>query len=291
MTPAQIVEIETPKKVLLNGLWFGPTKPARVFIAVHGLTSSAFSHRRFSSLVSEDTAVLTFSNRGHDAVTRVTRKVGKKGISEFAGAAHEKFEDCADDIDGALRFAQKNGAKEMYLIGHSTGCQKSIYWAFVRKNKGIKGIVLLAPLSDYAGFVKHYPKKKRDAVLALAKKMIKEKRGTELIPSRVWGEESDDAYRFISLYTPDSLEQSIFPYFDESRSVRMYASVTVPVLTFFAGSDEYHDRPPKQLAEWFLKNSGSSRYHGVIIPRVEHGFKGGEAQIASIVREWMMARK
>ena len=63
--PCHRVRFETPKKVLLDGLWFGPKKPTQVIVFVHGLSSSTFS---MSSLVNaltyDNTAVLTFNNRG-----------------------------------------------------------------------------------------------------------------------------------------------------------------------------------------------------------------------------------
>jgi len=43
MHSCEPIEIVTPKKVLLNGLWFGVRKPKSVIIWVHGLGSSAFS--------------------------------------------------------------------------------------------------------------------------------------------------------------------------------------------------------------------------------------------------------
>ena len=157
MTPAHVVEIITPKRFVLNGLWFGPysakatkgtaKKPKRVIVWMHGLGSSVFSKLGIIELLARgDTAVLAFNNRGHDVVSKSAR--GKKYI--IAGAAHEVFTDCVDDIQGAINFVKKQGVRDIYLVGHSTGCQKSIYWAHKKKGKGIKGIILLAPLSDYS---------------------------------------------------------------------------------------------------------------------------------------------
>ena len=45
MIPAYVVQITTPKNYILNGLWFGPKRPEKVVIFMHGLTGSAFSMR------------------------------------------------------------------------------------------------------------------------------------------------------------------------------------------------------------------------------------------------------
>src|SRR3989344_5323781 len=107
MRPAHVIEIITPKKFLLNDLWFGPTKPRRAIIWVHGLSSSAFSMKRtISAIVDKNTAVITFNNRGYGVVNKLYSK-GKGKTATIAGAAHEIFTDCVDDVEGAVGFVRK----------------------------------------------------------------------------------------------------------------------------------------------------------------------------------------
>ena len=288
MQSCHIAEIVTPKKFLLNGLWFGPKKPKRVIILTHGLTASAFSRLPLvEKLVDADTAMMTFNGRGHDIVTFVSQVVGKKKKSILAGTAHERFEDCVDDLAGAVAFAKKMGAKDVYLAGHSTGCQKSVYYVSRTKKHGVKGIILLAPLSDYAGVFKRFGKKKIDSLLRYAREQIKKGKGNDLIPSSLWNEEPVDSYRFLSLYTPDSVEQSIFPYFDEDRSAKIFSSIRVPVLAFFMGEDEYADRPPEQLADWFERHASTSQLQTLIVPGATHSFRGEEAKMARAIKAWI----
>ncbi len=64
------VQIVTPKHYLLDGLWFGGSRPKTGVVFVHGLGSTAFAHHNFlTPLASRNTAVLFFGNRGHDTVT------------------------------------------------------------------------------------------------------------------------------------------------------------------------------------------------------------------------------
>ncbi len=271
MRPCFVVDIETPKKIALKGLWFGPQKPVRTIIWIHGLTSSAFSgHSTIEKLVSRDTAVLTFSNRGHDNVARVRRTDGKPGIT--AGAAYERFEDCVDDIQGAIDFARAQGARDIFLAGHSTGCQKAVYWAYKnasKKNTRVKGLILLAPMSDYAGMLKKYGIAKLRAMTATARAMLKSARGSEIVRSKFWDDEPNSPQRFISLYTPDSIEQSIFSYFDPKRPARYLRKVSQPILVFLADKDEYADRPQSEIAQWFIQ-SGHRDLQTNIIKDVEH---------------------
>src|SRR3989344_7901479 len=127
MQPCFHIEITTPKKVVLNGLWFGsysakaskgkPKKPKRVIVWVHGLGSSMFSKLEIADeLVDKKTAMLVFNNRGHDKVVSVATTKGKRIL---AGSAHEKFTDCADDIQGVINFARRRGVNNVFLVGHS----------------------------------------------------------------------------------------------------------------------------------------------------------------------------
>src|SRR3989344_2497057 len=148
MQPCHVVEIVTPKRYILNGLWFGPRKAKNLIIFIHGLTASAFSMKRMvAALLGKDTAVMTFNNRGFEKITEIKRRRGRKTEWVRAGATHEIFTECADDIQGAVNVARRAGAKRIYLAGHSTGCQKAVYWASKSGGRGVKGIILFGPLS------------------------------------------------------------------------------------------------------------------------------------------------
>lgn len=292
MRPAQVIQIATPKKYILNGLWFGPysakaskgkpKKAKRAIIFIHGLTGSAFSMSVLvDALVDSETAVLTFNNRGFEQVGEVKRKVGRVSKWVRAGAGHEVFAECVDDIQGAVQAARKMGAKEIYLAGHSTGAQKAIFWAAQKNASGVKGIILLGPLSDYAGAVASKGARAIGRGVAYARKMVAAGRPHELMPDhlREWFE--CDAQRYISLYTPDSPEE-IFTYAQPKKTPRTLLKVHTPVLVLLAGADEHGDKPAKKIGEWFMQWLYTG--HVVIIPRVKHSFKGAEKEVARVIR-------
>lgn len=280
-----MIDILTPKNFMLNGLWFGSTKPKNVMILVHGLFSSAFSMGHVvDELLDADTAVVTFNNRGHDVISSLKQYVGNETKKSFAGTAHEVFTDCVDDIEGAIRRVKKEGVKNIYLAGHSTGCQKITYYAHVTGGARVKGLILLAPLSDWAG---ERTKPKLRSAVATAKRMMKAGKSHELLPHDAWWHYAD-AQRFLSLYTPESTEE-IFSYAQPDKKPKVYASVTLPVLALFAGADEYADRAAESMVEWFTKHSRSKRFAAQIVLNVEHGFGGGELIVAKAVRQWISA--
>ena len=287
MRLAHVVEIQTPKKYLLNGLWFGPKKPKRVIVFIHGLTGSLFSMKRMvDALLDKDTAVLTFNNRGYEQVGEVKRGTGKNAVWKRAGAAHEVFTDCADDVQGAVHFAHKAGAKNIYLAGHSTGCQKAVYWASKKKGGlGVKGLVLFGPLSDYAIALEQDSKGTLATSVEYAQKLVRAGKPNELMPAALGPWFVCDAQRFLSLYTPDSAEET-FPYAQPKKHPHALASVRVPVLVLLAGGEEHTKRPAQEIAAWFEKNIHAP-HQVLVVPRVTHSFKGGEGITAGAIRDFM----
>lgn len=287
MRPAHVIELLTPKKFVLNGLWFGPKKPKRAVIFVHGLTSSAFSGSamRNSLLSLRGTAVITFNNRGFESVTSIKQKKGKDTVYHTMGGTHEVFTDCVDDIQGAINLVRKTGVKEIYIAGHSTGCQKSIYWASKTGGKSVKGIILFAPISDYSSEKKADANGRLQEATALAEKLVREGKPHELLPRIASPIMLLDAQRFLSLYTQESNEE-IFSYAHDKQP-KIYQAVRVPVLIVLAGADEYADEPVRKMAAWFAEHSRSRHFASVVIPRVKHSFRGGDASISQAVRKWI----
>lgn len=286
MTPCHVVEIVTPKRYVLNGLWFGPKKPKQVIVFVHGLSASTFSLMHvIERLVTSKTAVITFNNRGHDVISTVRR--GRNKEAEVAGGAHERFTDCADDIQGAINFAKREGVKTIFLAGHSTGCQKSIYWAHRKNSKGVKGIILLAPISDWASDVKHFGMRKVTQAVKVARSLVVRGHKDSLLPEGIWPQ-IYDAQRFLNLHALDSVEE-IFSYGQPKKNPRILESVHIPILVLWAKNDEYASHPIKHVSDWLLSHLRNGQV--VVVPRAGHGFRGAEREVARTIRRWISLNK
>jgi alpha-beta hydrolase superfamily lysophospholipase len=291
MTPEKScrpVQIVTPKRYMLNGLWFGGQHPKTGIVFVHGLSSTVFTHHDFLvPCTSNNTAALFFNNRGHDQLTGV-RKINRKSKTGYryepAGKAHEKFTDSADDIAGAVNLLRKSGAKKIYLAGHSTGSQKIAYYLAQGKNqKKIAGAALLAPMSDYASTKYFTPRAKLARAQKIARMLVAKKKPHELLPANIWPDLLD-AQRFLSLYTPESKEE-IFSYAEPKKRPRTLQKITIPLLVVLAGKDEYRDRNMEDIAEWFESSIMSDNASIVIVPNTSHSFKGKEKVIVKLIGE------
>lgn len=290
MNTAELIQIVTPKKYILNGFWFGPANPKTAYILIHGLTSNAFAnHPLVTPLVDVQTAVLTFSNRGSEKISRFKRvdHRKKKGYtSVMIGEAHEVFADCVDDLQGVVSYVKARGVQKVLLVGHSTGCQKSIYY-LSKKNKqqNIDGVILLAPMSDYAGAKKQIEKSVLDEATRYAQNLVSQGKPHALLPLPVWPL-MHDAQRFLSLYTPES-EEEIFCYADPNKKPSTLQKVRIPQLIVLAGRDEYRDRPIDKIAKWFYEWLRRKNVSIQIIERAPHNFYKHEQEVTSAISRWI----
>lgn len=279
----QPVRFLTPKRFRLDGLWFFVPKSKQAIIFIHGLGSTMFWPSLVYKLFDRHTSVLTFNNRGHDKISSLKR-IGKNGkiTRVLAGAAHEVFTDCVDDIQGAVNFCKKQGIKKIILVGHSTGCQKAVYYLAKAKNqRQISKAVLLCPISDYADMIKF----NRAAVIRagkLARRLVKSGKQHQLLPPDVWPG-LHDAQRFLSLYTPNSVEE-IFCYATRSRRATALQKVAVPLTIIFSDQDGYLDRPASEIAAWFSEKLAGRQFAIKIIRGANHGFVGYENQVLKIIQ-------
>ncbi|HUC88296.1 MAG TPA: alpha/beta fold hydrolase [Candidatus Binatia bacterium] len=277
----------TPNQYQLNALWFGPEKPSKGYIFIHGLSSSAFSHHEIlTPLVNGQTMALYFNNRGHDDVGGVRKLLPetKKGYeTQSIGAAHEVFTDCVDDVQGAIDFLKDAGIKDIYLVGHSTGCQKSIYYLSQTTEK-INGVILLCPMSDYAYMVASESPDKIRKATEYAQKLVDDSESHKLLPQNIW-EELLDAQRFLSLYTPNSVEE-IFSYSQPDIVPTTFRKVTTPILAVLAESDEYADRAAADIIKW-LKKETKTNIEAVIVEDSGHNLVGHEDEVANLIKTWV----
>jgi len=284
-----LAAITTPHRFLLRGLFFGDKRAKNIFIYIHGLGGNMFYHAEvLGSLSDSRTAVLAFNNRGSGIINTVKRfNPHKTSGSEsiVIGVAHEVFSDCVDDIDGAVRWAKAAGAKNIYLIGHSTGCQKSIYYLSQHPQSPVRGAILLAPISDYADAYAQSDKKLYRRALATAKQMVKTGRQHELMPISIKPyNEILDAQRWLSLYNPDSREE-IFSYASGRRPTALLQNKK-PVLVVLAEKDEFGDRPASAIAAWFQVILAGRDARVKIIKSAAHNFADHFTEVRSLVRAW-----
>lgn len=284
MLPILLTRIKTRDGVTLSGLVVQPQrKKDTALILVHGLGSKFYTgqlliHALSSVFNKEGVGFLKFNTRGHDIAARE-----EKG---FVGAAFEKFTDCILDVRAMIAFARKLGYRKIILAGHSTGANKTLYYIYKTRDRNVKGLLLLGPVSDIAALPytgPFDPVKHSKAALHIAKQ-LKTKKPFTLLPQEygIW-----TAQRFWSLYHPGEAED-VFPYYNPKAKWKELNSIRVPVAVIFGSRDEYRDRPIKKILAAFRTHATSTKsFSGVIIQGANHGFQKKEKELARAITKWI----
>jgi acetyl esterase/lipase len=283
----EFIEFLTPNQIQLRGYTLKSTRTKTWYIFIHGLGGSMLSMRNLAEeLVDSISSILLFNNRGHDIISRI-KKVDKRqasGYSSFyGGAAHEIFTDCVDDIQGAVDYVKSQGANEIILVGHSTGSQKAIYYLSQKgKQKDVSHVVLLSPLSDFAGILNRLGLKEYEMILKIAKALVDQGSPHVLLPSSIWSEPID-AQRFLSLYTPVS-DEDIFSYPTPDKDT-ILSTISTPLTIILGEKDEFADRPISEIKEWFDTKQQSIKYNSKIFSSGTHGFEEIEKSVATFIQK------
>ncbi len=278
--------------VLLYGLLAMPehSRKKTAVLHVHGLGGSFYGSSAVEELAqgfeSKVIAFFSIQTRGSNAIEKFDRmKHGKRADFFFAGSALERFEDCVYDIEGAMRFLASKGYRSIVLEGHSTGCQKILYYHSKSRSRRVKALVLLSPGDDYNSW-KVSLGKRFDTAVSEAKRTAKMDRDA-MMPSRYippWMKMS--VSRFLSTTDPRRPESRILDY--AADRMGYIAGIRVPALAVIGDEDMYMDAaglPARKAAETLRRNS--NRIEAVVIRGADHSFHGKRRKLVNTVVKWV----
>jgi pimeloyl-ACP methyl ester carboxylesterase len=167
------------------------------------------------------------------------------------------------------------------LAGHSTGANKVLHYIARVRDRRVRGLLLLGPVSDIAGEVKRIGSRELRRRVAQAERIAR--RDPQALVPRAFG--FHGARRYVSLYRPGEAED-VFPYYRPNGRWSALRKVRVPLGIVLGSRDEYLDRPASDLVAAFERNATATHaFSSVVIPGARHGFAGHETEVArAIVR-------
>jgi pimeloyl-ACP methyl ester carboxylesterase len=268
--PGTLVTLSLPgrKHPNLDGFWTrGRRKNRTLLIFVHGMGSNFYKSKFKKTWLrlgpKSGVDVFSFNNRGCEG-----------------GVADETFKDCIHDIDAALHFARAEGYKRIFLLGHSTGCQKITYYQNRRKPRDVKGIVLAAPGDDLA-IAKRDLGNRYAWWLKRARQLVADGKGTTRLPSDCL---NFTAHRFLSAVDPTKTEANLFRL---DGPMKIFRQLKLPVLAVFPENEQYACIPVKDAASRLHAITKSKSFSSIIIPHADHSFHGHEESGVKACLKWL----
>ena len=282
-----LAEIETKDKLVHQGIYFSPKKKGKTaFLWIHGLTDNFYGDLKLMEELStycerEGWGLASFNNRGHDIITSISKldpSTAKGKTAVTIGSAYEKFSNCILDIDAGITFLTKQGFSKVVIAGISTGANKVCYYEGTKHDPRVIGVILASPISDPSVKMKELGKS-YDAVI----KKVKRIKGGVLIESYDWMPQT--ASRFLSLNDTGG-DEDTFPYYDKNIRPQALSKVTKPLMVIMGGSDEWADRPVRDIVSWFTRTCRNQQLTSAIIPGAYHSYGGKEKEFVSQVVDW-----
>jgi len=241
-------------------------KNAPLLVFVHGMGSnfyrSAMKKAFLEAAPPLGLGILSFNNRGADQ-----------------GTEDEKFQTCLADLDAAAEFARRQGIEKTIFMGHSTGCQKVVFWQARRKHPAVAGLVLLAPADDQAVLQRDLGKRFEKKV-EWARKKVAEGKGDAQVSGLY---ERVTAARFLSLTDTRHAEASVFRY---AGKLTQFQRIKCPILAVFGEEEEFAAIPPAEMLDILHRKTRSRDFMEWLISDTGHSFKECESELAFAVCEW-----
>jgi pimeloyl-ACP methyl ester carboxylesterase len=277
----RLVKFTATDKVRLHGFLFGKARGGRCLIYVHGMNgnfySSGIGKAVSSAAASNGYAAFMINTRGHDIESSSHTVSGRKSKRVVTGTKIEKFEDSIYDIGGAIRAMKKAGYRKFVLVGHSTGCQKILFYQYKKKDKSVKALVMLAPDDDY-----HLNKKSLGKRWKSALKQARKHRKDTSIAINPYGIPYYPQ-RFISVADLNYVESRIFNYDGEMKE---FSKVRTPTFVVFGTKDEGAIKPVEEYMKILERKSRARIFGTLVIQGANHSFRDYEDSVAFEVVRW-----
>ena len=282
--------ILTEDKIELVGLLYEPEeKTSKILVHVHGMAGNFYENSFLDfiakTLTDAGVAFATFNNRGTEYIKDLVKNENGRKKLVTIGNAFEKFEDCVIDIKAQIDFVEQKGFSEIHLSGHSLAGPKTIFYTSQTQDPRLKSLILLSP-ADMVGLVRAEKNYVED--LALAETMIKEGKGDELIPRKVWWECYLSANAFKSL-GDESSPVALLNLYNPADKLSALGKVTIPTFTVMGKKDSALTVPIEELMKRIAEALTSSpKIETKILGDANHGFDSYEQQLADAMRDWLL---
>lgn len=280
----ELSRITTGDGLQLHGILYEPPeKSDKALIHIHGWTGNFYENILIeyiaNACVNNGYAFLSFNTRGAGFIQEFIRKKGTSAEYVKIGGSLEKFEDCLIDIKAAIVFLQEKGYSKFILEGHSTGCQKALFYKYKTKDNSIMGLIFLEPADD-PSIVKRILAERYEEAINHATKLIQDGTPNEAMPDWVKFGVKLAAQKFLSIADPDSVEGKLLYLPGELHELK---SLTCPVLVISADHSEYQDANGMQkILRKIIKNNTMN-----IVADSSHWFFEREEIVGTIISKWI----
>ena len=202
---------------------------------------------------------------------------------QLCGATYEKFENSLPDISCWVEYLLKNGYDNLFLLGHSLGCNKVLYYLKEKNIKQIKGVILLAP-QDFSKIV-YNPI--HQGMLEEAEDNIKRGEPHKILNRRFLGFAPISSFTFYNM--KDNKNQHNFNYKDPNENYQFLKDINKQVFMVMGNKDPAVEKmATEEIDSCFSRvHKCFNRFSYKIIKNAGHTFNGKEELVAKYVLNYI----
>lgn len=293
-----LVQIKTEDGLTLPGTLFEAKGSKKAAIHLHGNGSSSVFYTRnlrpeqVEALNQKGISFLLFNNRGAGYVRKLdVEKNGEVERKRF-GMAYELIKDCIKDIDAAINLLEKQGYKEFYLIGESTGANKICVYHYYKPKNKVSKYVMIGGGDDAGIYYDLLGKENFFKLLKKAKDKVRKGEGEEIIceilPDNIFSYQG-----FYDIANPDG-DYNNFPFLEATENLnlskkplfRHFKSISKPTLVIYGEKDEYAWENAPEKMELLKKEKPEFDYQ--VIKDGDHALSGHQKETANLIAKWLI---
>ena len=147
----KLVNFSNKHNLELIGILFEPQNMAldSIIIHIHGNYGNFYNNKFLwymsKTYTKSGISFLSFNLSAHDGLCEGYRV----GELDYIGGGVSDYNESISDIEAAVEFASSLGYRNIYLQGHSLGCDKILEYVIKHKADNIN-VILLSPVDSYA---------------------------------------------------------------------------------------------------------------------------------------------
>lgn len=264
-------------------------------IEVHGMSGN-FIENYYANVLGEKLATNGYGfiyghNRGYchvnDIATKPVNKENNGWDYTRVGETYELFEDSPKDVAAWVDKARGLGYKKIILLGHSLGCNKTIYYLYNSSDAKIDGVILASP-PDMVGLVKlekYQPDYNK--LLQQARELVKADKPREVLDGKIWDWYEISAQTYLSLFEENGAADNL-PLLRNPEKFDQLASINQPILGIMGEHDDIEIRNLKEDIE-LIKSKAIScpDFQIQFIEGGNHNYENREDIFANTVVNWI----
>ena len=202
---------------------------------------------------------------------------------KLGGSMYEDFDESKDDIEAFVLYLKNLGYKEIYILGHSLGCNKVLYYSKEYNSNLIKGIILLAP-QDFSQMVS-IPIHKE--MLIEAELNMKSGEPYKILTQKFLGFAPMSSQTFYKFATGKN--QHNFNYTNTDDNFETLLAIDKPILFIMGDKDPAFEKNKEEKMMILLENVKNKydKFSYIIIPNGRHSFNDLENVVAQYVFDFI----